>query len=272
MQLLSILLISTHFATLNAFPNIWGSEPKASTNLDSMTSGDTFVIIHPIDPSNSEQISRTEDSLGKICGSEHVKSQQAKDGHVSWVVTLSDRETINLLPEHPWLQLDETAKRTLVTHSKRHTKRSDLDRRDDAYYNIVAKDYNDDAQTKATREFLNTKLTDPNQKILEFNYPGTDHIIGWGHVQLSDAAKGEVEKYEGVTAPLGEEVTVEDDRVAINNEPKAAPVQQRKEPIGGMIRTAYNGVTKRVALLKRAVTWKKQVNAGWDLVMVSQPK
>lgn len=271
MHLLPILLIFSHFATLNAFPNIWVSKPKASVDPNLVVYDDTFVTIHPIDPNNSEQIARTEDSLGKICGSEHVKSQQAADGHVSWIVTLSDRETIRLLPEHPWLQLDESARKTLVRFSKRHTKRSELDRRDDPFYNVVAKDYNNDEETKATRAFLNTKVTNPNQKILEFNYPGTNHIIGWGNVQLSDAAKGEVEAYQGVTAPLGADAPVEDDRAIANNVPRAARADQRKG-LFRKSRTAYKDVAKRAAILKRAVTWTKQANAGWDLVMVSQPK
>ena len=95
--------------------------------------------------------------------------------------------------------------------SRRHEKRSALTPRDDHYYNIVAKDYNNDEETKATREFLNTKVTDPSQQIYEFNLPGTSHIIGWGNVQLSDAAKGEVEAYQGVTAPLGENGLIEED-------------------------------------------------------------
>jgi hypothetical protein len=183
---------------------------------------------------------------------------------------LSDRETIRLLPEHPWLKLDSSAKATLVKFSKRHEKRSDLSPRDDLYYNIVAKDYNNDAETKAIREFLNTKLTDPNQEITEFKYPGTSHVIGWGNVQLSDTAKAEVGAYEGVKG-IVEDMPVEYDRAVTSNKPPASH-SFRGSKLSRMVRAAYNGVAKHAAFVKRAVTWVKQQNAGWDLVMVSQPK
>jgi hypothetical protein len=271
MHLLSVLLITAHFATLHAFPNFWGSESKTSSTLNSPTYDNAFVVLHPIDTNDSETIARTETSLGLICGSEHVESLQATGGDVSWKVTLTDRESLLLLAEHPWLKPDQSLKKTLVEFSRRHEKRSVLTPRDDPYYNVVAKDFNNDEETKATKEFLTTKITDPSQQILEFNLPGTSHIIGWGHVQLSDAAKGEVEAYQGVTAPLGTNDLIEEDR-AVTYDKREPNQAQQKSKLSDMVHTAYSGVVKRVPFIKRAVTWTKQQAAPWELVMVSRPK
>ena len=101
MHLLSILLIAVHFATLHALPNFWASESKAPSTSDPSNYDETFVIVHPIDPNDSETIERMVTSLGKICGSEHVENLRSVGGDVSWKVTLSDRETLRYLAEHP---------------------------------------------------------------------------------------------------------------------------------------------------------------------------
>ena len=275
MHLQPILLIAVHFANLHAFPNFWVSELKAPSTLD--PSIKTFVIVHPIDPNDSGTIEQTVPSLEKICGSEHVETLRSVggDGDVSWKVTLSDRETLRYLAEHPWLRHDQSVKRALIEFSRRHEKRSALTPRDDHPYNVVAKDYNNDEETKATREFLNTKVTGPSQQIYEFHLPGTSHIIGWGNVQLSDAAKGEVEAYQGVTAPLGENDLIEEDRAVestYGSERRATKTLPNNKA-SGMIHTGYSSIAKRAAsIFKRAVTWTKQETAGWGLVMVSQPK
>ena len=41
---------------------------------------------------------------------------------------------------------------------------------------------------------------------------GTEHIAAWGHIQLTGAAKQEVENYAGVKKPLYEDYEVFEDR------------------------------------------------------------
>lgn len=247
------------------------SGSSAAINADLLNLGPNIIIVRPIDPTNSEQISRAGENLVNICGSEHVRPHQTSDGTPSWLVTLSDRETLQYLPEHPWLQLDDVAKQTFTSFTKRHAKRAELSPRDDLFYNIAAKDYNNDEETKATREFLNGKLTNPDQEIIEFTYPGTSHVLGWGHVQLSEAAKKELEEYAGIVSPLGEDGPVDDER-AVSDNGLNAPRIARASRLSGMVQSSYMAYTKRAALLKRAVTWTKQAPASWDLNMVSQPK
>jgi hypothetical protein len=211
MHLSFLFLFAVHAATLHAFPNVWASESNAPSTSNAPDSGTTFLIVHPLDPNDTETIEKTVPNLERICGSEHLETLRSVDGNVSWKVTLSDRKTLRYLAEHPWLKPDKSIGKTLEEFSRRHEKRSELIPRDDEYYNIVAKDYNNDEETKATREFLNTKVTDPSKKFKEFSLPGTSHIIGWGNVQLSEAAKQEVEAYQGVKG-LGVDGLVEEDR------------------------------------------------------------
>jgi hypothetical protein len=157
-----LLIFAAFFATLHAFPNFWVSESKAPSTLDFSNNVKTFVIVHPIDDNDSNTVEKIVASLGLICGSEHVESLRSPSGDVSWKITLSDRETLHYLAEHPNLRRDRSLRRTLEEFSRRHEKRSALTPRDDHYYNVAAKDYNNDEETRATREFLNTKITNPS--------------------------------------------------------------------------------------------------------------
>ncbi|KAH9873852.1 hypothetical protein IAQ61_004479 [Plenodomus lingam] len=215
-----LLLISAN-VVVNAFPNIWGSGSSAAVEADIPNLGPNVIIVRPIDPTNSEQISKAGENLRNICGSEHVRAHQTSDGTPSWLVTLSDRETLQYLP--------------------------------------------------ATRDFINTKLTNPDQEIIEFTYPGTSHVLGWGHVQLREAAKSELEAYAGIVSPLGEDGPVDDER-AVSDSGLEIPRNARASRLSGMIHSSYMAVTSRLAIFKRAITWTKQAPASWDLNMVSQPK
>jgi hypothetical protein len=270
-----LLIFAAFFATLRAFPNFWVSESKAPLTLDSMNNVKTFIIVHPIDPKDSNTMEKTVTSLGLICGSEHVESLRSPSGDVSWKIILSDRETLHYLAEHPDLMWDRSLRKTLEDFSRRHEKRSDLTPRDDPYYIVAPTDYTNNEETRATREFLNTKVTNPSDTIYEYTLPGDNLIAGWGHVQLSDAAKKEVEAYPGVIAPLGDNDLIEYDRVVMSTH--SSEHQSTETPserkVSGMIHKSYDDVSRRAtSLFKRAVTWTKQQAAGWDLVMVSQPK
>jgi hypothetical protein len=235
--------------------------------------GKNIVTLHPIDLEDSKQIARTSNALDIIYGSEHVTKHQAADGRVSWVVTLTDREHISLLPDHSWLNIDPATNKTLIEFSTQSTRRTILSSRDgDPFYDIRANDHTDDEETKATREFLKMKTSAPNQKFMEFHLPGTTHTIGWGSVQLSDAAKAEVEAYMGrEDRPLQLQGPTYEDR-AIVSDATQITTEHEKFALVKTIRTAFNTLVRHASLAKRAITWTKQRNAGWDLVMVSKPK
>lgn len=170
-----------------------------------------YIIVYPKDPNDSKTVKETLATLGKVCGSEHKETLRSAAGEVSWKVTLSDRETFRLLGEHPGLRYDLSVRRRIIEFSRRHEKRSDLAPRDDPTYKIVAKDPYNDEETKATREFINTKVTDGAPKIYEFSLATKPHVIGWGNVQLSEAAKKEVEAHYGVKPPLSDNHLIEED-------------------------------------------------------------
>jgi hypothetical protein len=266
MRLLYFVLFSLHLTTFEAFAKYWHSDSNALSTLGLMSHDNNVVTLHPINPEDSDQITRTSNALDIICGTEHVTKQQAADGRVSWVVTLTHREHIDLLPDHPWLNLDSATNNTLIEFSKESTRRSILSSRDeDPLYDIRANDYTNDEETKATREFLKTKTSAPDQKFVEIHLPGTTHILSWGGVQLSDTAKAEVEAYMGrEDRPLQLQGPTYEDRAVITDSSQS--IKERR------IRTAFGHLAKRASIAIRAITWTKQQKAGWDLVMVSKPR
>jgi asparagine N-glycosylation enzyme membrane subunit Stt3 len=82
---------------------------------------------------------------------------------------------------------------------ERRWKRSHRVQRDEPKrYIILAKDYTNDEETKKTRDFLNSKMSDQNVYVYEFTKLNTSHIQAWGGMTFTDAAKAEVEAYSGV--------------------------------------------------------------------------
>lgn len=163
----------------------------------------TDITLHPMDPNNSEQVARTEEFLRFVCGPDNV-NQRNEPECFSWVVSLShtNLESIHEILENPWLRIYEIAKDHLketarrLWHAEHCSDRCRCD--DDIYYIITAKDYRNDEETKTTQGFFTTRMSDPNQKFTVFHHPGTNHIIGWGHIQFSATALDEVATYPGV--------------------------------------------------------------------------
>lgn len=135
-------------------------------------------------------------------------------------------------------------------------RRSQQTRRDTPLYIARAADPEDDEATKKTREFLNSKVTDKNQEIIELTHEG--HIRGWGRLTLDENGKKEVEEYTGIAKPLREE----------KHGKKGRAVSKRNAP--KISQDIYSSFARRGAQVKRALTWKKQADAVKDLVMVSQ--
>ncbi|KAF2499384.1 hypothetical protein BU16DRAFT_269270 [Lophium mytilinum] len=120
---------------------------------------------------------------------------------MSWTGSLQKGDITDALQDHPSLSLDRKIAKSKLS----------LVKRDDPYYIAIPKDSEDYAQTKATREFLNSEVKNPSKEIVEIHLPGTGHVIAWGCLQLTGEAKVEVEGYIGVEAPLGDDSEVWDD-------------------------------------------------------------
>ncbi|KAF2176957.1 hypothetical protein K469DRAFT_697599 [Zopfia rhizophila CBS 207.26] len=182
------------------------------SNLNPPVPRDTFYTVYPTDPSNADQVANTEKFLQNLYGKEDVIENRNADGLVSWRITLKDGDTTDQLEAHQGLRVVEPEDRPKGVIAK--AKRSELARRDDPIYIALASDPDNDEQTKATREFLNSKVTDPNKFIIELHKPGTNKILAWGQLSLNDAAKAEVEGHEGIKAPLGEDGDMDNERAA----------------------------------------------------------
>jgi hypothetical protein len=214
--------------------------------------------VYPTDPSNREELKKTEKFLRDTYGGEDVIQNRNSDGLVSWRIILKDGDTTDQLEGHEGLRMVEPEDRQKGFTPKRKSKRSELIRRDDPLYIALAKDPNNNEETKATREFLDTKISNPDRKITELKLG--DQIKAWANIELNDVAKAEVEAYAGISGPLSRDEPARHDLV----------VRKRERP--GFLENLHSGIGKRFNQLKRAVTWKKQEGAAKDLVLLSQPK
>lgn len=86
-------------------------------------------------------------------------------------------------------------------------------KRGTAFHLVVPTDPNNHEQTKRTRTFLDTKASS-KELIHEWSVEGP--ILAWNNVELDDAAKAQVEGYEGVRAVLADGNNVNDARVKVD--------------------------------------------------------
>lgn len=261
----SILWLCANFAPLYASPNIWGSSSEAPVSPDALSPGDTSVVVRPINPGDSQLVSQTYDLLGKNCGSENIRSQQDENGSVSWTVTLSDSKSTRHLMRAPGLLIGDSAKKSVMAFAKRQEPSGR-----DTSYNIVVMDRNNTDQTAATSEFLKKIRSNQDDTFLEFRNPTTKLIFGWGNIELNDEAKKEVEANPGVKA-VAPNPQLQNDLAPVIED--AAHVTFKKKSAHSAIHTKSELAVKRgETLVERDSTWVKQKDAGWPLVMLSQPK
>ncbi|KAF2176958.1 subtilisin-like protein, partial [Zopfia rhizophila CBS 207.26] len=261
MCFLFILLFYAEMVLSNPSPDIWARGVETLSNLNLLASRDTSLTVYPTEPQNTGQLLEIHKFLKGLYGEERVKFNP-QDGSLSWSISLHNGDTSDALQGHPGLRLGEETE---------ESKRSEVVKRDDPYYIAIAANPDDDEQTKATREFLNSKVKNPNQEIIELHKPGTDHVMAWGNLQLTSDAKAAVEGYEGIKAPLGDDSEVTDERAVTTDEYLDVRTAPRSDEFW-FSRRASKSVEKRASPVKRAVTYTKQEGAPAHLVMISQPK
>ncbi len=108
MWFLSLLLIFINFAVLHASPDVFAREPGPSGERASPTQDGT-VILCPMNPGNPEQVTQTEIELQQLCGAENVETVQTEDGNTSWILTLSENESLEAMQAIQGLNIDESA-------------------------------------------------------------------------------------------------------------------------------------------------------------------
>jgi hypothetical protein len=261
MHFLFILFVYAGMVLSNPTPNIWARGYETLLNLNPLASRDTSLTVYPTDPQNAGQLLETHKFLKGLYGEEHVEFNP-QEGSLSWSISLQNGDTTDALQGHLGLRLDKETP---------ESKRSAVVKRDNSYYIAIAANPEDDEQTKATREFLKSKVTNSNQKIYELHKPGTDHVMAWGNLQFTSDAKAAVEGYEGIKAPLGDDSEVTDERAVTTDEYLDLRTAPRSDEFGFSQR-ASKSVEKRSSPVKRAVTYTKQADAPAPLVVISQPK
>lgn len=188
MPFLSVLLIYTEMVLSSPLTDMLSRGVESLPNLDLR---DAPFVVYAADPKNTISLLEVDKFLKDLYGKEHVEFNQA---FFSWSVLLQNGETTNALKGHPGIRLGEDEE----------SKRSDVVKSDDLWYIALAANPDDDEQTKATREFLQSKIKNPGLKITELHVPTTKHVLAWGRLQLTSDAKAAVEGYEGIKA-LGED-------------------------------------------------------------------
>jgi hypothetical protein len=185
----------------NPSPNVWIRGVEALSMVNSLDSRDTSLTVYPTDPQDDAQLLAAHKFLENLCGEEHVKFNPQK-GFLSWTISLQNDDKTDALQGHPWLRLAKDTEEST---------RSEIVKGDDSYYIALAANPDDDEQTKAAREFLNSKVKKSSQEIIELHKPGTDYVMAWGYLQLTSDAKAAVEAYEGIKPPLGDDSEMTDE-------------------------------------------------------------
>lgn len=182
--------------------DILARSSEVSSTLNPLASRDTSLTVYPTEPGNTAQLLETNKYLKSIYGEEYVKFNP-QDESLSWTISLQNDDKTDALQDYPGLCL---------TKDTEESKRSKIVQRDDSYYIAIAADSDNDEQTKATREFLDSKVQNSTQEIVELHKPGTNHVMAWAYLRLSSDAKAAVEAYEGIKSPLGDDSEVTDEQ------------------------------------------------------------
>jgi hypothetical protein len=252
MRLLFLFLFLTPAVISTQLPDIHARDVSSSSN-PNLASLDTPTFVYPTNPSDAYDLDQAGIILENLYGSDNVIQDHDENGDMFWKVTLQDGytlDTLKRLKEFRFEGSDQLATR------KEKPKRA-LFPRDTGLYMAVPADPSNTEQVQATRVFLNGKVADP-ALINEIKFK--DQVLLWGHLQLDDAAKAEVEANAGVKG-------LRIDGELVNNRAIA-----RKEPakvIHGPHREAKPLTSRWAPVFKRAITWKKQTGATADLIMDS---
>lgn len=223
------------------------------TKSDILRSGMTRYRVTPTDPYNASKVAATEALLRQQYGDTDVQMIPDENNLTTWLIASKGDNTDASIKQIDGVSTVTTD--TSATFTKREQggrrKQSDLAKPPPkppaTVWNILATNGTD---LKETEAYLKTKI-EPDTKF--FAAGKESHARGWGNVTLTDAAKAEVEKHEGVAdmGPAGELVPL----LAL---PGTDPGYNRRP------------TTRKMHLTDRATTqWQKQESPDWSLSMDS---
>lgn len=252
MHLLFLILLFTPAVISTQLPDKHTRDVSSSSK-PNLASRDTPTFVYPTNPGDTFELDEADVILETLYGSDNVIQDHDKNGNVFWKVTLQDGNTLDTLRRLKEFRFEGSDQ---PTTPKEKPKRA-LIARDTELYMAAPVDPSNIEQVQATRAFLDGKVADPNL-INEIKFQ--NQVLLWGHLELDDAAKGEVEANAGVKG-------LRIDGKLINNRAIA------KKELAKAVRDPYHEAKPLTStwapIFKRAITWKKQTGATADLVMDS---
>jgi hypothetical protein len=153
--------------------------PSNTSNLASREATHTLWATNPFD---DNALTPAYFFLYDLCGEKNIKTEIDKDGFLSWTVVFKEGHTINEV-NHPGIRLEKPDPSFFPVPP------------DIRLYLATPVDRSNEEECRKTLEFLKSKVEDADS-IMEVRMD--KDVVGWGKLQLSTAAKAEVEAYEGV--------------------------------------------------------------------------
>ena len=279
MRLFPILLIAINFAIIHALCDIPASQPRGVVeNYSSIPNVE--ITLYSSNLSDTDQVQATLRALRLDIGGVNAQKTSLKDSGVAWNLSLTSADQIDTIRAQKGVLFDEATNSRLEEFEE--TSKPPQQRGDDnkpIYYSVIPREYKNDSETTETGEFVKSKAqnSDPKKQLIAFTLPVSGHTIGWLRVALDDKAKAELEADPRIQSPISGAGKIGFNRAVTNTnishdttvEP---PYASNKQKRASWVYLAYKNLIKRLSLAKRVPGWYKQANAGFDLVMISQPQ
>jgi len=186
--LLALAAISTQL------PDTHARDVSSSQN-PNLDSPDTPTFVYPTNPGDAYELDQADLILENLYGNDNVIQDHDENGNVFWKVTFQDGDTLDTLKGSREFRFEGSDQPETQKKKPKHA----LVARDTGFYMAAPADPSNVEQVQATRAFLKGKVTD-SALITEIKF--NNQVLLWGHLQLDDAAKGEVEANAGVKVPL----------------------------------------------------------------------
>jgi hypothetical protein len=195
---------------------------------------------YTVEATDHTKTAETQAQLKSLYGDDNVVINDGYDG-ASWTITSEGDDITEIIEALESVRLV-------------HRDRRQLSRRDEeVHYVVFPKLPDGSTDTKATEEFLRSKIPSSSEI---YHFSDNGHITAWWGLNLDADAKKAVENHEGV------DEVIEDPGL---NYSRALPRSDEKHILTTPISTA-----RRSALDARSGKWEKQEAADDSLVYVSQ--
>jgi hypothetical protein len=253
---LIFLLLFTLGVLSDASPNIMARALSTLSDLNPLRSTaaprevTAFYTVYPTDPKNATETVETEAYLKTLFNPDDVLANSNAEGTISWRVTVDNDAIINQLKTHPGVCEVEPSK----------ARRSTLEPKAILTYFATASDPANKTETTETKKFLDNIVVGDDPYVIALPwFDGT--VQAWGDLTLDGPGLEAVKNHKGIKEV---QVALELEYNLVLPEVEVGP---KKTP-----RHMDRAIDSRGATLRRALSWKKQQYAPWDLVIDSLPR